>query len=315
MLKTKKNNLKISILVPVYGVERYIERCATSLFSQTYENIEFVFVNDCTKDDSITILNNVLAKYPNRKSQVKILEHKQNMGLASARLTGINAATGDYIWFVDSDDYVDICAVEKVLPWLCQNYDLILFDYFLINSQGKYIKMITDVKLNTNNLIERIGPSVWKFFIKRELIIRNCIFPVTGLNYSEDHVLIARLGLVAKKMCYLKNFFLYYYDYTNPNAYSHNVDRKSLEDYARDGIIVYNYFKDNNSTYQYRRALALMLITRYELIYRHNPTDPVLQILKRNALECDRTFVTISLKLLKQRSLLLFFQKLYRNLL
>lgn len=68
---------KVSILVPVYGVEKYIERCARSLFEQTYDNIEYIFVDDCTKDRSIEILQKVLEDYPNRKNQVKILNHEK----------------------------------------------------------------------------------------------------------------------------------------------------------------------------------------------------------------------------------------------
>ena len=75
--------LKVSILVPVYGVEQYIEKCARSLFEQTYSDIEYVFVNDCTKDDSIGVLKRVLEKYPQRMQQVRIINHEKNMGLGA----------------------------------------------------------------------------------------------------------------------------------------------------------------------------------------------------------------------------------------
>ena len=97
---------KVSILVPVYGVEKYIERCARSLFEQTYDNIEYIFVDDCTKDRSIVILQKVLEGYPNRKNQVKILHHEKNRGLSAARNTALDASTGDYLMHVDSDDYL-----------------------------------------------------------------------------------------------------------------------------------------------------------------------------------------------------------------
>lgn len=98
--------LKVSILVPIYGVEQYIERCAKSLFEQTYSEIEYVFVNDCTKDDSIGVLNRVLEKFPQRKLQVRIINHEKNKGLGAARRTAILNANGDYILHVDSDDYI-----------------------------------------------------------------------------------------------------------------------------------------------------------------------------------------------------------------
>lgn len=96
---------KISLLIPVYGVEKYIERCARSLFGQTYQNIEYIFVDDCTKDSSIAVLKKVLDDYPFRKEQVTIIHHNFNKGLSAARNTAFNHATGDYIIHVDSDDY------------------------------------------------------------------------------------------------------------------------------------------------------------------------------------------------------------------
>ena len=98
---------KISVIVPVYGVEKYIERCARSLFEQTLEDIEYIFVDDCTPDNSISILCKVLSDYPNRKKQVKILHHEKNKGLAQARQTGLKIASGEYIAHCDSDDWVD----------------------------------------------------------------------------------------------------------------------------------------------------------------------------------------------------------------
>ena len=99
---------QVSVCIPVYGVEKYIERCARSLFEQTMtDGIEFIFVNDCTKDRSIEILECVLADYPHRISQTKIIHHEKNGGLVAARKTGLQHARGDYIAHCDSDDWVE----------------------------------------------------------------------------------------------------------------------------------------------------------------------------------------------------------------
>ena len=79
---------KLSVVIPVYGVEKYIERCARSLFEQTLDDIEYIFVNDCTKDGSIDILNAVINDYPARKEQVRIVHHEKNKGLPFARQSG-----------------------------------------------------------------------------------------------------------------------------------------------------------------------------------------------------------------------------------
>lgn len=80
---------KVSVIIPVYGVEKYIERCARSLFEQTLDDIEFIFVNDCTLDNSINVLETTLEEYPKRKSQVQIINFEQNQGAAKAREIGM----------------------------------------------------------------------------------------------------------------------------------------------------------------------------------------------------------------------------------
>ena len=96
---------KVSIVIPIYNVEKYIIKCAKSLFEQTLDDIEYIFVNDCTPDNSIKVLLEVLEQYPNRKQQVKIITHKINLGAAIARKNGILAATGKYIIHCDGDDW------------------------------------------------------------------------------------------------------------------------------------------------------------------------------------------------------------------
>ena len=78
-------DIKVSVCTPVYGVEAFIERCARSLFTQSYKNIEYIFVNDCTPDRSMEVLQQVLSDYPERKDSVKIVNHKTNRGLVAAR--------------------------------------------------------------------------------------------------------------------------------------------------------------------------------------------------------------------------------------
>ena len=105
----------VSILVPVYGVEKYIERCARSLFEQTYNNLEYIFVDDCTPDNSIAILKRVMEEYPMRKGQVRILRHERNRGIAAARNTALDAAQGSFLSHVDSDDYLARDAIRLLV--------------------------------------------------------------------------------------------------------------------------------------------------------------------------------------------------------
>lgn len=95
---------KLSIIVPVYNAEQYMEKCLDRLLEQSYKNIEIIIVNDCSKGNCEEIAN----KYKEKDSRVKYIKHEVNKGLFQARLTGSSIATGEYIAFLDSDDYVSI---------------------------------------------------------------------------------------------------------------------------------------------------------------------------------------------------------------
>ena len=114
-MKTASNTPLVSVIVPMYGVENYIARCADSLFAQTYPHIEFIFVDDGGKDRTVEILRDLLAKQdPALQARVRIIS-KENGGLPHARKTGLDAATGKYVLHVDSDDWLEPAAVEKLV--------------------------------------------------------------------------------------------------------------------------------------------------------------------------------------------------------
>ena len=96
----------VSILVPVYNVEAYIDHCAQSILEQTYDQLELVFIDDGCSDASITVLENVIDKYPCRKERCTIIHHQQNRGLAAARNTAVYSCHGDFVFHVYADDWI-----------------------------------------------------------------------------------------------------------------------------------------------------------------------------------------------------------------
>ena len=110
---------KISIIIPVYNVEKYLRECLDSCINQTLADIEIICVDDCSPDNSIKILE----EYQAKDYRIKIFRHEKNKNLGAARNTGIQNAIGEYVWFVDSDDYIDIVKRRESLrfrlsPWL-----------------------------------------------------------------------------------------------------------------------------------------------------------------------------------------------------
>ena len=276
-----QNNIKVSIIAPIYGVEKYIKRFTKSVLSLDYDNIEFIFVNDCTKDNSIQVLSDVVKSNPNKADRVRIINHEVNKGLAGARLTGINNATGDYVWLVDSDDYINEKAIEEALPYMYNGDDLICSNFYRVTSDG--IKEVYIERPTVKSIITSFSsPSVWKYFIKRSLITMNNIYPIQGINFSEDHLLMARLALKANRISYLNNSFFYYYDCTNMESYMRNINDKSLINYAQDGVIVFDFYSAQVSVKDYKEALVFMLLSRiWNLLSVKSQKDLVIQLLKR----------------------------------
>lgn len=128
----KAGNLnKVSVIIPIFRVEAFIERCARSLMEQTLGEAEFIFVDDCSPDGSMTVLERVLSDYPQRQGQVRIFHHQENRGLPAARNTGLAAATGEYIFHCDSDDYMERHALESMYQAaIRQDADIVYTDWY-----------------------------------------------------------------------------------------------------------------------------------------------------------------------------------------
>lgn len=123
--------VKVSVIIPIFKTEKFIERCVRSLMEQTLDSIEYIFVNDCTPDKSVDIIERVVEDYPHRKNFIKIMSHEKNLGLASTRNTGLTVATGDYIIHCDSDDWVDKNAYELMyLKAIKTDADIVVSDYY-----------------------------------------------------------------------------------------------------------------------------------------------------------------------------------------
>lgn len=208
-------NPKISVIVPIYGVEKYIEKCARSVFEQTYTDLEIIFVDDCTPDNSISILKRVLEEYPQMKAKTRILSYEKNKGVAGARQTGLEAACGEYTIQFDPDDYVDRNMIEQLVAKAEEeDADIVICDFNMIQN-GKETHVHVNPSLNPIDCMKQVltgevHGSLANKLIRRSLYTENNIAFTQGLNMMEDLSVMYRLLYFARKLAYVPQPFYNY---------------------------------------------------------------------------------------------------------
>ena len=264
--------IEISIIVPVYKVEKYLNRCINSLVNQTLKNIEIILVDDGSPD-SCPFLCDEWKKKDNRITVV----HKKNGGLSSARNAGLEVAKGRFIGFIDSDDDIELDMFEKMYN-VAKKYDVdfVMCDYQRVLSTGqKYLKTLdidagyyTKEKIIKDifpNLIMRnsidYGPllSVWHCLYKYEFLKRNNLKFDEEVRWSEDNIFSAVLGYNTNSFYYMKGEGLYHY-YENENSITTGYRQGAWDVYKTMNKNLQDYFEDKND-YDFKEQL------NYHLIY------------------------------------------------
>lgn len=217
---------KVSVIIPVYGVEPYIERCARSLFEQTLEEIEYLFVDDCSPDKSIEVLKRVLEDYPMRKSQVIIHRMMQNSGQAKVREWGMRNATSEYFIHCDSDDWIDKdmyrLMYEKAIQ---ENTDIIICDYAIANNKQVIRKVsgcsnIDKESFINDLLMEKHSWSLCNKLFKRSTCIKDGMtFPQESMG--EDMATVFQCLLNGRGISYIHQPLYFYF--FNSDSISHGA--------------------------------------------------------------------------------------------
>lgn len=253
---------KISIIIPVYQVEKYIKRCLDSILSQTYSNLEIILIDDGSRDMSGKICD----EYAIKDSRIKVI-HQDNAGVSAARNKGLDICTGDYITFVDSDDFLEPFMYEKMMEKVTEyNCDVVMCDCVKDDgvAQTPYTHNIRAGFYDYNQLKEEYYPhllmmenveypatiSNWLLLFRRE--IASSIRYIEGVRYSEDLLFGVQLLYNAKSFYYMKDEYYYHYWMNNESA-SHTFKKDKWKDYITLYNASQNIFKDNkvilNQTY------------------------------------------------------------------
>ena len=218
IIEEKKTTPLVSVIIPVFRVEQYIERCARSLFEQTLESMEYLFIDDCTPDRSIEILKRVLEEYPHRKNQVLIHRMDYNSGQAAVRKWGILNAKGTFVIHCDSDDWVEKdmykLMYEKALK---EKSDVVICDYLETNVDGvnRYFKACHSTFKDTFMVYMLCQKDPWALWNKmfHKSVFYDLVFP--EYNMAEDMALCIQLILRSVKISYIPQPLYYYFKHNS----------------------------------------------------------------------------------------------------
>ena len=329
-------SVKISIIIPIYNSEKYIERCLKSIMYQNYDNLEIILVNDGSKDKSVEIMK----KFQKLDNRIKIID-KKNTGVSDTRNRGLEIATGDYIMFMDSDDCLEENAINKIINIIYEkNVDIIKFNYnILLNEMKvkeesedytKYTQKILfklDIKKFMDEILSgKINAYVWTLVIKKE-IIKNIRFN-EKIGMMEDLLFYINILLEASRM-FVMNDGLYDY-FVNPESVcnSSKYYYRNFCDMLMVHDLVANELKDKKEFSKIREKKLDFLIIMgiesifYRICYEKRVNNEILKnmiddnklkkILENYVLNDHVPIqIRISIKLIqkKQRILLIVFSK------
>ena len=231
--------MTISVIIPVYKVQKYIRRCLESVISQKCDRffIECLIIDDCSPDDSMTIVNDVISSYQGNSIIFKLLRHQENRGLSEARNTGIKAATGDFIYFIDSDDHI----MENTFKsFVSQFVRYPTVDVVVGNSFGVENSFLSNTLVIPNHITSRyiddkrkivemvlrrqIDRHAWNKLVRRSLFIDNDLYFDAGLLY-EDVTWSYKLYSSVSSVLIVPGL-TYMYEY-NPSSIVHTSSERS----------------------------------------------------------------------------------------
>ena len=198
----------VSVIIPVYKVEPYMARCARSLFGQTLEDIEFLFIDDCSPDHSIDVMREVLEGFPERKDQVTVYRMPVNSGQAAARMQGIALARGEYVIHCDSDDYVDVDAYAALYGKArAEDLDVVTCD-MAVEQDGRVVERVRGECTSVARMLE--GRERWNLVCRmiRRTLCESIVPPVADMG--EDMVIAVQAQLKARRTGHV-NRTLYFY--------------------------------------------------------------------------------------------------------
>ena len=249
-----RNQIKVSVIIPVYNVARYVAKCAESLFSQSLEEMEYIFIDDCSSDGSMAVVKEVLAGYPARESEVQLLRHEVNEGVIRTRQEGLDKARGEYVIFCDSDDWVEPEMYEEMYEAAKETDADIVISAMMVEMEGKsrvrgsggignredYVKKMLTGEIHCGSCNK---------LVRRRLYNAGGVRFPEGIDLWEDTCVSIPLALVADRIVAMDKPF-YHYRQINPQAYTRHITAQRAEDVIRAIDFIEGVLKGTKDVYQ-----------------------------------------------------------------
>lgn len=262
----------VTVIVPVYNVSAYIEKCARSLFEQTLESLEILFVDDCSPDNSVEIIRTLLTEYPAREASTRIIRMPSNSGLAAVRRQGMIEATGEYVIHCDGDDWVDADLYKTMYEKaLLKNLDIVIcdFSYEYPNQSIKHIQNIQYTKgkeIIKNWYNSTIHMSCANKLVRRSIYKSNDVLPWIGLDMWEDNGLLTRLFYYADSVGGISGP-VYHYNRCNVGAMTAGYGEKQVNQMIRIAGNLSDFFQSKEDGADFlKTADAFKYLARINLI-------------------------------------------------
>jgi len=256
----------ISILIPVYQVEPYIERCARSVFEQTYDNLEYIFVDDASPDNSLGILERIIDEYHERKDQIRIIRHPHNKGLAAARNTAVGSCHGRFVFHVDSDDWVERNAVELLVNKQQEADSDIVTGQAIKHYRGTSSPYLSGgwnlekKELLTQLLTYRVSTTLWRRLIRTSLYTDNDVWANEAGSGGEDFQVLPRLVYYSHHVAGVDTN-IYHYNRDNANSFSNNSQILKFQQQGYVSVrVIASFFSDKED---YLQIIVRGLVVRH----------------------------------------------------
>lgn len=259
---------KISVIIPIYNVEQYLSKCLDSVINQTYKNLEIICVNDCSPDNS----SQILEQYAQKDNRIKVINRDKNGGLSATRNTGMDIAAGEYIYFIDSDDWIHSGFIEKMHETITKQAQKAVCCTNIINVYGNE----TSKPLLKRDFNEKLVPyshscqMAWSWLLRKDFLDKfKIIFPV-GLKYEDlyfFHVIIRSLEKV-----FVINSTTYYH-FENPDSIMGTAKNRTIDNYDIINILrlIYETYKSMNKISQW--SIPFFYMPKYMLNIHTNKRD------------------------------------------